>query len=1021
MQVIITAKYNAKTEHIASMVREQKNSKSKAAKLRSNYSANYGYNNNNRAFQNNYQQQQYRRPAPQQQHFHHPPQQSFHPPPPNPAQLLSQELCRVRQQQQDQFIAQRRFEESRQIQQSQLDQLKCDLIRQKADLERELKDRLAKELQTRINTELQARIDKEVQVRLEKQLETFKKQHERELKAQAGTLEKLKENLKVKEWQERERAKAKGKKGGSTKGDSTEEDSAKEGSTKEDKTKDSTKEEKTKDSTQEEKSKEDTTKSEPKEQERDRLSREQEMEKDRAPKPRAPAPTRAAQMDKEKIFITIPNDKSGPAMNGHGQNRVQSNGQAKQNGGNPPLRAILGNSASHRPYAPSQVDAEATRFKRTLYPRVPHNGQVRSPAVSVNDRLKLKAPPQTPTPTPLTPPDTPENAKPKASPQAEDVLRVTSSVPKSNSCTPNPRKTVNFKFDPKYDADSLLNMYCAAHGFERPTYTFFGSPPHLHCSVRIEGDVYSSYPEEFVNEETARLRTAEIAIQRIQHAESRKELSVCTVNDEEFIEGLYQELLKYPHGILGHKLEDWYGKTFGHHLPSHWYDLIIESNKIRVEHGINPRIILFANDPGCPEPVRINTPTKMPELALPWHVNADGTTDWNMFISHCSATTEIWAQLIEQMANLEELKLHMSRYMAVPHFRQQVLDPHVQELYLVEVREGWHRVRVISVDAEQRTCRCHFVDFGDVADFSFEELFQCATQFLVLPAQAICLSMYALDKFRDHPHAQRVLKSELEDQTVVARLVTSQSKYFELGGAAQGTVGKGKRQACLSATLYDTSTAEDIHLNDLVASRITKSTPAPTLNDEQNIGKTTPVLVTHITEDGDLMVLLRNDDLKFVERSIATTVADLGEQDRVRYSDLLHDRHVFVCDESAGGLKQWYRGRLVARPENPEEETFDIYYVDDGRQRKTHISNIYRLEANNRALASYPPQALAVRLHDVPEIAGQMLGRLRGLMPSRSEALVGPPPKILRTFSELPISPSPSAQSGSPGRHEASG
>jgi len=96
-----------------------------------------------------------------------------------------------------------------------------------------------------------------------------------------------------------------------------------------------------------------------------------------------------------------------------------------------------------------------------------------------------------------------------------------------------------------------------------------------------------------------------------------------------------------------------------------------------------------------------------------------------------------------------------------------------------------------------------------------------------------------------------------------------------------------------------------------------------------------------------------------------------------------------VCDESVEGIKQWFRGRLVARPKNPEEETFDVYYVDDGRQRKTHISNIYRLEANNRALATFPPQALPVRLHDVPEIAGQMLGRLRGLMPPRSEALVG--------------------------------
>ncbi|KAH8253298.1 hypothetical protein KR032_004694 [Drosophila birchii] len=849
-EAIISAKYSAKTAHIASLVRGQKNNAKNKPKPRFNQGP-PSYANK---YQNNYQPQvqQFHRPAQQNCYHQHPPpqQQRFFPPAPqpNPQQILNHELNRVLQQQQEQYLAQKRFEENRQSQERELQKLRSDLTTQKAKLEQELRSSLKQELETRINREL-----------------------------------------------------------------------------------------------------------------------------------------------KEKILVTIPNNKNGSTTNGHGQSRLQSNGQIKQNGGNPPLRAILGHSASHRPNVPSVQDADSSAgsFKRPLQPRVLYQAPMRPAAISVNDRLKLKAQPQAPAPvvvTPITPPDSPENAKAKAA----DVLRVTTShVPKTNNnTTPNTKKTVNFKFNPTYDAVSSLNLYCEAHGFEKPTFNIFNTPPRLNCSVRIEGDVYSSYPQEFVNEEAAYQRTAQIAIERIKHAESRQQLSVCTVNDEEFIEGLYHELLKYPHGILGHKLEDWYGRTFGHHLPSHWYDLIIESNKIRVEHGINPRIILFANEPGSPVPVRINTPTTMPELVLPWQVSEGGPHDWNMYISHCNSTTEVWARLIDQIGKVEELTTHMSRHMAVPHYRQQVLDPCVQELYLVEIREGWNRVRVISVDAEQQNCRCHFVDFGDIAQFSFEELFQCPAQFLVLPAQAICLSLYALDKFRDHPHAQRVLIAELEGQSVVARVLTSQKQFLEQGGAAQGIVGKGRRQACLVATLYDTSTAEDVHLNDLVASRIIKSTPPPSLNDEQNIGKTTPIFVTHITEDGDLMVLLRNDDLSFVERSIANTVADLGEKDRVRYSDLLHDRHVFVCDESVGGLKQWYRGRLVDKPQNPEEETFDIYYIDDGRQRKTHISNIYRLEANNRALASYPPQALAVRLYDVPEITSHMMGRLRAQMPPHSEALL---------------------------------
>lgn len=692
----------------------------------------------------------------------------------------------------------------------------------------------------------------------------------------------------------------------------------------------------------------------------------------------------------ETIFVTIENKKA-PAMNGHGPRHVKvANGQDKHNDGKPPLRAILGNSASQRQQDTSTVyHSPESSFKRPRHPRVMYPGHQRTTGVSVNHRLKVTPQSDAPTPAvaPITPPASPEDAQTTTAAKATYKEDIHGGQGETGNVVTNPKVKVPLKFDPSLDPVSTLNFYCAANDFEKPAYNIFNKLRNLHCSVQIAGDVYSSYPQEFTDKETAYQRTAQIAIQRIMHAQSHQKLSACTFSDVEFIDGLYKELLKHPHGILGHKLEDWYGSTFRQHLPSHWYDLIVKSNKIRVEHGIDPRIILFANDPGSSEPDRTSI-TTLPQMVLPWQSSEGGSHDWNMFISFCDSTKLVWARMIDQIANFEELTKHIGRQMESPHFRQKVSKPYAQEVYLVEMPDGWNRVRAISVDEETRSGRYHFIDFGDVAMFHSEDLFQCPPQFLALPAQAVCLSMYALDKFEDHPHALQVLTKELDGQTVVAHVLTTEKQFLELGGSAQGVVENGKRRACLVATLYDTSTAEDIHLNDLVAKRITKCTPAPSLSDEKKIGKTTPILVSHINDDGDLMVLLRNDDLKFVERSIAQTVADLGEQDRVSYSDLLHDRHIFVCDETVDGVKQWFRGRLVTRPLNPDEESFDVYYVDDGRQRKAHISNIYRLEANNRALATFPPQAIPVRLHDVPEIGGHMLHRLRGLIPWRTEALV---------------------------------
>nr|XP_044248653.1 tudor domain-containing protein 7B [Drosophila takahashii] len=1021
-QVFISAKYNAKTEHIARMVRQQKTSKSKsitkpsaaaqrAVSQKSNYANSYqnksNYNQqkyqqpqqryyqqpqywNHQQQQQSYQQrpQQYYQPA-QQQQYHQGSQQErwdhdfyWHQQQQRQQQLEAEETQRNRQKAAELEAQLKRDREIREnAERVRLAKVKREQELKEAAAEREkqekakresaereqqarakrdqeLKDCIEQELRAKINQDWQSR-QQEFQAQLEEQLQALKRQHEQDLKKREEDLESLRKEFQRKEQREKLR-----------------EAESREQQEREEKER------------RERKEREEQEKKERKEREEKEISERKDSEEllqDLA----QPATMRAAKLDQEKILVTIANDKA-PAMNGHGQNHAKSNGHGK-----PPLRAILGNSApqQRQQEASSVFNSPESNYRRPLHPRVMHPGQVRSTGSSVNHRLKVTPQLNAPTPAgaPITPPASPENAQTKPAAKAtpkDDVLRVQGSQVQPVKANSTPKAKVSLKLDSSFDAVSSLNLYCEENDFEKPTFNIFNKPPYLHCSVRIAGDVYSSYPQEFSDAETAYQRTAQIAIQRIQHAESHQKLTVCTLSDEEFIDGLYKELLKYPHGILGHKLEDWYGRTFRQHLPSHWYDLIIESNQIRVEHGIDPRIILFANEPGSPQPIRINTSSILPQLELPWQPNESGSHDWNMFISHCDSTKRVWARLIDQIANFEELTKHMGRQMEAPLFRQKVPKPQVQEIYLVEIPDGWNRVRVIAVNEEQRSCRCHFVDFGDVSLFDFEELFQCPPQFKVLPAQAICLSMYALDKFEDHPHAQQVLTKELDNQTVVAHVLTTEKQFVELGGAAQGVEENGKRRACLVATLYDTSTAEDIHLNDLVASRITKCTPAPSLSDEKKIGKTTPILVSHINEDGDLMVLLRNDDLKFVERSIAQTVADLGEQDRVSYSDLLHDRHVFVCDESVEGLKQWFRGRLVSRPKNPEEETFDVYYVDDGRQRKTHISNIYRLEANNRALATFPPQALPVRLHDVPEIAGQMLGRLRGLMPPRSEALL---------------------------------
>lgn len=585
---------------------------------------------------------------------------------------------------------------------------------------------------------------------------------------------------------------------------------------------------------------------------------------------------------------------------------------------------------------------------------------------------------------------------------------------------------MNFKFDPGCDAITLLKQYCAAQGYAPPEYEFTQvlKSNRMHCKVHIGSNVYTSYPEEHADEASAKQRTSEITVERLKQVQSREKLK--QLGDAAFLDSLYQELVKHPHGIVSHKLAEWYEATVKRKVPINLWDLINGSPKIRVESSINTNIV-FANttieaalsnsssssitnlvtppqqqqqlllQPQHQQPPYIAGTSSVPELQLPW---VDGQQDWSMYITHCDSTMHVWACLIDQSSNFEKLTEQLNAHMSRTQNRQTASLPIEHRIYLVEVSENWNRVRVQSMDPEQRQCICHFIDFGDEVIFGYDSLHECPSLFLALPAQAVCLSMYALDKFEDHPHAQQVLAKELAGHSVVTRVITSEMQFHKLGGRTQGVlvpqqvsseqseqtgVQPSVRRACIVGTFYDTSTAEDIHLNDLVANRIIRNTPAPMLKLDQ---KSNHVLVSHVNDVGDLMVLIPNEDLKFVQRSIARIMSDASEQHRVGYSDLLHDQLVCVCDESGDGGKQWYRGMLTAKPKSAEEEVFDVYYVDDGRLRKTHISNIYRLEANNLALASYPAQALRVRLHDVPPIDNQMVGRLRGLLSPQTPVLV---------------------------------
>lgn len=89
-----------------------------------------------------------------------------------------------------------------------------------------------------------------------------------------------------------------------------------------------------------------------------------------------------------------------------------------------------------------------------------------------------------------------------------------------------------------------------------------------------------------------------------------------------------------------------------------------------------------------------------------------------------------------------------------------------------------------------------------------------------------------------------------------------------------------------------------------------------------------------------------------------------------------------VQDEIDG---KWYRAELDGEESGPYCR---MLYVDVGCRRRTNVSNIYRLELLSLALSRYPPQALRMRMFNLPECSEQsVVARLRALLKPAMRAM----------------------------------
>uniref|UniRef100_A0A1I8Q3T5 HTH OST-type domain-containing protein n=1 Tax=Stomoxys calcitrans TaxID=35570 RepID=A0A1I8Q3T5_STOCA len=555
--------------------------------------------------------------------------------------------------------------------------------------------------------------------------------------------------------------------------------------------------------------------------------------------------------------------------------------------------------------------------------------------------------------------------------------------------TPNQHKPSFQHYNPKLDAISALIQYCRSKNYSAPRFNSMKgkfSNRTYSCCVHVNDVIYSTYPHEYETEYQAKEACANTALAKLKMQEKKRPMPPCSFSGTKLLDKLYTELLKHPHGIFAKNLPEWFETTFEQSLPEDWWIMIQESSLFTTETGLS-KVIIFANKDADRDLTPLDDKTKVIQIdpiCLPWSEDY-----WSILVTHCASTVEIWGRLFgaEYSVRFTALMNDINVYMA--NKKERPVSITRKNIYLVFQDDCWNRVRVEELDKSKGSALCFFIDFGDADWQPVDKLMICESHFLKLPAQAVPFCLYGLEDFEGNPKARTCLEDLFANKSVVGKIFTKESEFYDTNSKFHGKV---------QVVLFDTSTAEDVNLNQEISNMICHQSLTPEINPTT----VNNIFVTHISDNGDIFVQVKSAELKYIQSLLQQTVETRFKRDqhKVTFEDLKRSTMFLICDDEDANDVKWYRGALAdAKNLKPDSDKFPMYFVDQGITKTTDISKIFLLESLSLALSKFPEQAIKVRMHNIPDITKDIVGRIRGLLPKDCEALAkmvvaGPVPLV---------------------------
>ncbi|KAK8390364.1 hypothetical protein O3P69_010208 [Scylla paramamosain] len=503
-----------------------------------------------------------------------------------------------------------------------------------------------------------------------------------------------------------------------------------------------------------------------------------------------------------------------------------------------------------------------------------------------------------------------------------------------------------------------------------PTYNTvsFGKKKLDWCTTIKIGDLLTvnSYPNSVKSREEAEEAASQKALQQLsQVAKMRQTAQHYTVTDYNVSIPRVKQLLEKKSPVKRfwwEAVQGMYWDVYQEKLPQDWITVVKSQNNTSLEFD-NPctdmwTVALAKKIPSSgsmtSEPLDTSTSCGLEEAQF--HCNSENeksistvggklqlptlslpsTPTWDVVINCVEDHNNIHLCLVgkDYSEMFDELVSEMESHYTEQKHLQSVKELAVGDICAAKHQESWFRIEVLETFSENAHVK--FVDEGDSAIIPLCDIYDLHEKFFSLPPQDLHCCLAGFEDAPREATLQALLECIPMSQALVARVQRRQEPY--------------------ALVFFDTSTSEDINLNDKVFESLVLHITEPSLLPD---GCVAEVYLTYASYSGiiyfqvdsDTLISL-NDLLKIARRKIKEIPLDANVDLTKLYLTYFN------------GDGEWYR----AKPKSPVDVDGKVLmeFVDFGNVEKVCISNIRNLEAVSPLLAKLPHQALPCHLYKVP-------------------------------------------------------